>query len=291
MTRDQSGDDCLDDDIDQLLLDRASKTILSGLEIKVDWSVMGMDGPEGDMSAMLWALLGTSYEVYDLWEVAGFADPDDIRPRAAFLDELRVALSREEGLDDVPIYVVLDTAQGRDSEHRVLPAKKFDRTGSGLTKDEMFHWGELFSSGALLCVDRAVQYIHQDRPHKAAFLLYEAQMLLMEAKFALNSPFRLHAMIAGQTKIDRRNQDLTWLWNHFRSSPEYKRSGAGEYKPAAARLLRKMQEQYPERKNLPALTMVERHFREKLREKDGVQFRRGAPPKRALKKSPLRAAE
>lgn len=97
----------------------------------------------------------------------------------------------------------------------------------------------------------------------------------------------MFAAEANKVRHARQRQDLIWLWNHFLASPEYKQGAAG-YKDGAKRLLDKMRDDYPDRRNLPALSTVERHFRKKLTERDGVQFKRGRPP--AKKPEILRCA-
>lgn len=103
---------------------------------------------------------------------------------------------------------------------------------------------------------------------------------------------RIDARSRRQKRTARYEQDLRWLWNHFKASDEYKAQGAAVYLEGAEKSLKRMKELNPGRKKFPALSMVEKHFRKMLAEKDGVVFKRGPRPRsNGSEKSPLRAAD
>lgn len=207
---------------DPKLVKIARRTLLSGKEVHPADFLERRQLPDPDQEEradMLRALFWVSYHAHELLKKDGNYKIAQVRGVAKALNEGRKKqILAMEDWSDVELYSVMDDATKLDFKPyaKEIAVPKF-------------HVWLVYCAGALLCVDRAVAYVWQNRPYKVGLLLHEAEQLMRDASLAHEDPLRDHLKRALQTKHDRREQDYRWLWNQFKSSAEYRRDAAAEY--------------------------------------------------------------
>lgn len=239
------------------------RLIISGPE--VEGAETSGDPPLGkDATAFLGFLSACSERVHD--ELSLYCvDRSDLHTAAAAI----VATMKRMDAEERPV-LLLDAL---DTLRPDLPP--FDLYGENLNPEQMHEWAVLFGAAAILCIERAADCTHQNRPYEAAFLMVEYQEMANRMRIAILNPRRMFASQASEAQHASKKAVLADAWEHFKKA---KYSSLAEGARACAKHYRDGPVTY-------------RGFLDYFREQakaEGITFKSGRPPKVA--KKPLKRA-